>query len=320
MTTMTRRTFLFAGSCLAGAAALPPSAPAQARTATRTIRHALGEASIGGAPARVITLDARHTENVLALGLQPVGMAGRQHYLKLRADAVPLPDEGVADLGLSDTPNIELIMTLRPDLILGNARSLQKNYPILNTIAPTLAFDPYPPGGIDQYANMVHTFGAVAQALGRQAAFEAFTARAGQAFAEGRARLAAAGRTGRKVVLGNVNAGITGADVMLFNDNSLPAEVLRRLGFDYAYGDPRHRQKGFHVTTAEALPALQHVDFLYLPFNEAGVRNLMNTPVWRNLAFVREGRVWPLTYREMYRGPLTALFFTREVVSVLDGR
>ncbi|MBS7813628.1 ABC transporter substrate-binding protein [Roseococcus pinisoli] len=305
MTRLTRRLLLGA---LPGGAGL---------AAARPVEHALGVTEVPGTPRRVATLDNRHTENLLALGLPPVGAAGLRRYRQIMAGVEPAPGPEVTDLGQADTPNIELLLALAPELIIGNARSVQRHHAALSSIAPVLAYDPYPPGGANLYDAMLVHFRAIAEVLGRQAEAEAFLAALDAGYAAGRARLAAAGFAGRRVVLGNVNAGITGADVMLFNANALPAEILRRLGFDYAYDEPRHAGRGFNVTTAEALPALQEADFLYLPFNETGVRNLMATPIWRNLAFVREGRARAIPYREMYGSVLTAQVFARQVVAEL---
>ena len=42
---------------------------------TRTIKHALGETKITGVPKRIVALEWLYAEDVLALGVQPVGIA-----------------------------------------------------------------------------------------------------------------------------------------------------------------------------------------------------------------------------------------------------
>ncbi len=266
---------------------------------------------------RVITLDGRHVENLLATGLQPVGVASADAYRRLMHDAVPVLDNRVQDIGLVATPNIEKMMALEPHLIIGNDRSVQKNHAILTAIAPVAVFDPYPKGSNDLLANMFDTFVKIAQLTGRQAQAAAYMQHFEQQLAVAKDKLAKAGWAGRRVVLGNINTGITGADMMLFNSNALPACILTRLGLQYAYDLPQFKDKSFNVTTVEALTTLQDIDFLYMPFNEAGVRKLVTTPVWRNLRFVKDNRLHSVAYHEMYGGPLVASLFVQDIVKAL---
>ena len=56
-----------------GAAADATSMPAESMAETRTITHAMGESEVPTDPQRVVVLDAM--DNVLALGIQPLGAA-----------------------------------------------------------------------------------------------------------------------------------------------------------------------------------------------------------------------------------------------------
>ncbi|WP_225736346.1 iron-siderophore ABC transporter substrate-binding protein, partial [Halomonas colorata] len=277
----------------------------------------LGETCLAQPARRVVALDQQSAEFLLALGLQPVGMTGPANYRRFTGDAEPRLSDEVTDLGLSSAPNIELIMALEPDLILGSANSIQKSRTLLGEIAPVAAFLSYPAGKPDQMANMVETLRAVARLTGREAECGDFLASLDETLAEMKQSVVAKGLDKRPVVLGNVNAGVTGAEIMLFNRNALPAQLLQRCGFAYAYDDDRYLEKSFNVTTAETLIALQDADFLYMPFNEKGVANLMATPVWRNLRFVRENRFQPIPYRLIHNGPLSARLFLRDVRKAL---
>ena len=60
----------------------PSSAPtyAQAGATTRVIQHALGENTITGTPQRIVALEWTYVEDLLALGLQPIGVADIEGY------------------------------------------------------------------------------------------------------------------------------------------------------------------------------------------------------------------------------------------------
>ncbi|TDF99540.1 ABC transporter substrate-binding protein [Paenibacillus piri] len=105
--------------------------------ASRTIKHAMGETVLKGTPKRVVILTNEGTEALLALGIKPVGavksFTGNPWYEHIKKDM-----EGVTVLGEESQPNIELIASLKPDLIIGNKMRQEKVYDQLKAIAPTV--------------------------------------------------------------------------------------------------------------------------------------------------------------------------------------
>ncbi|MBH0123408.1 ABC transporter substrate-binding protein [Rhodococcus sp. NPDC003382] len=131
----------------------------------RTVTHALGEVEIPAKPERVVVLDSGELDAVLSLGVTPVGLAspegaaGQPSYLADKLD-------GVADVGTINNLDLEAITALKPDLILGSKLRVDKLYPQLSTIAPTvLAIRPGFPWKED--------FLLVADALGEEDTAEA---------------------------------------------------------------------------------------------------------------------------------------------------
>ncbi|MFC5470622.1 stalk domain-containing protein [Cohnella suwonensis] len=103
----------------------------------RTISHAMGETTLTSVPKRVVVLFNGMVDVSLTLGVKPVGaveswvQAPWYHYL--RADMA-----GVKNLGSELQPNIEAIVALKPDLIIGSKTRHEKIYGQLSAIAPTL--------------------------------------------------------------------------------------------------------------------------------------------------------------------------------------
>ncbi|GAA0486992.1 iron-siderophore ABC transporter substrate-binding protein [Streptomyces sp. NPDC046215] len=103
----------------------------------RTVTHALGKTEIKKRPERVVVLDVGELDNVVSLGLQPVGYApteGSQElpdYLKKEAGSPK-------NVGTINSLNLEAINELRPDLILGSKLRAEKSYQDLAKIAPTV--------------------------------------------------------------------------------------------------------------------------------------------------------------------------------------
>jgi iron complex transport system substrate-binding protein len=103
----------------------------------RTIEHAMGETEIDAEPKRVVVLDVGELDNVVSLGVEPVGWAptegsdGIPSYLKKDAGSPK-------DVGTINALNLEAIANLKPDLILGSELRSAKLYPQLSKIAPTV--------------------------------------------------------------------------------------------------------------------------------------------------------------------------------------
>lgn len=103
----------------------------------RTIKHALGETKLEKKPERVIVLDTGELDNVVALGVQPVGIAytdGSPVMPKYVGDKAGQPE----NVGSINSLNLEAITKLKPDLILGSQLRAEAQYPKLSAIAPTV--------------------------------------------------------------------------------------------------------------------------------------------------------------------------------------
>ncbi|MFF2851514.1 ABC transporter substrate-binding protein [Streptomyces sp. NPDC058001] len=103
----------------------------------RTVEHAMGSTEIKARPQRVVVLDVGELDNVVSLGVRPVGYAPTEgdtalpSYLGKNAGSPK-------NVGTINSLNLEAIANLRPDLILGSELRAAKLYPQLSKIAPTV--------------------------------------------------------------------------------------------------------------------------------------------------------------------------------------
>lgn len=120
-----------------GNGAKPADTDAPKSEDVRKITHAMGVTEIKGTPERIVVLTNEGTEALLGLGIKPVGAVkswtGDPWYDHIKADM-----EGVTVVGDESQPNMELIASLKPDLIIGNKLRQEKVYDQLNAIAPTI--------------------------------------------------------------------------------------------------------------------------------------------------------------------------------------
>ncbi len=287
---------------------------------SRTIKHALGETVIEGVPQRVVVLEWSIAEDVLALGVQPVGMAdikGMQKWVKVPVEI----GSDVVDIGVRNAPDMELLTSLEPDLIIGLDRNLETSYEAMSSIAPTIAYQPYPvEDGRDQYDAMVDTFNEIADILGKKDEAAAVMKQLDDTYAAAKAKITEAGKLDAPFVLA---MGYSNQDAVVFRlstDNALAVKVLEHIGLKNAHKPEKTEVYGFTTADVEALPALQDANFLHIIQDDDNVieNQLKNNAVWKSLNFVKENRVyglggdvWP------YGGPLSSQILAQKAADLL---
>lgn len=303
-----------------GSAPVAPSAPApvaeSAPTAAvsrsadfpLTITHARGTATLDAPAQRVVALEWTYVENLLALGVQPVGVADIAGYKNWVQIPVALAAD-VQDVGTRQEPNLEQIAALQPDLIIAPSFRIDANYAELNAIAPTLAFDPYPADeSLTQYDEMLQTFRLIAQAVGKPAEGAEVLTAMEQTFADYAAQIAAAGQADAPFVLAQAFTGGNGAEVRLFTPNALAVQIAEQLGLRNAWADEAFQIYGFSTVSVEALPELGEAHFFYVVQDDDDVFAADAVrPLWETLPFVQAGRAHALggdTW--LFGGPLSA--------------
>lgn len=115
------------------ASAAPSGSPEE-----RIIKHLSGETRITGTPQRVVVMEYGLLASVLALDVTPVGYTddGKKDILEELGFLQKLG--AYTPVGTRQQPNLELIRTLKPDLIIGDYARHKEIYGELAKIAPTL--------------------------------------------------------------------------------------------------------------------------------------------------------------------------------------
>lgn len=256
----------------------------------RLVSHAAGESCVSEAPQRVVVLEWTFVEELLALGVQPVGVADIEGYNNWVQVPVEL-DASVVDVGTRQEPNVELIASLAPDLILAVNFRTSQNYEQLSAIAPTVVFDPYPMD-VTQYEEMLTTFTTISQLLGREAEGQAVLDAMNAHFAAAQGALEAAGHGGETFILSQTFASGEVPTFRLFTDNSLAVQVLEQIGLDNAWDDAP-QQYGFSTVDFEAFADIGDTNFFYIAQDDY-LPVLTGSPLWNGLPFVQSGHAYAL--------------------------
>ncbi|MEM7125953.1 MAG: iron-siderophore ABC transporter substrate-binding protein [Chloroflexota bacterium] len=289
-------------------------------TASTTITHALGEIEISGTPEKVVTLEWSYTEDLLALGLQPLAIADIEGYNNWVNIPIELSDE-VIDVGKRQAPNLEKLAEIQPDLIIGPAFRIGEIYDELSAIAPTIAFDAYPTDeSITQFTSVKDAFMTIANVLDRTAEGEAVLADMEAHFAAAQSQIEEAGKLGESFSLAQAFGDDT-VSVRLFTDNAMGVEIMEQIGLENGWEDAEFQLYGFTTVGMETLPELGDLNFFYVVQDDNNVfqRDAIK-PVWDSLEFVENENAYPLgggTW--LFGGPLSAKVLVDTVVEAMTG-
>jgi len=284
------------------------------------VKDAKGEVKLEKPAQKVVVLEWTFTEDVIALGMQPLGNADNEGYKQWVTGEAPL-DAGVKDVGFRHEPNLETIAALKPDLIIGITDSHEAIYEQLKGIAPTLMFSLYPPEGKgDQYTQMIDIFKSIAAAVGKTPEGDKVLADLDQHYADAKTKLAAAGKEGLNYVLTQAFSYQNAATMRLFMDNSLAVQTLDRIGLKNDWKPEQFEVYGFSTSTVEALPAVHDTNLIYIVQKDDDIfaGTLKDNSVWNGLNFVKEKRTFGLDSSTwVFGGPISSKVIVDQVVNTL---
>ncbi|WP_256757728.1 ABC transporter substrate-binding protein [Cohnella sp. WQ 127256] len=106
-------------------------------SATRIVKDSYEDVEVPENPERIVVLDIGALDNLLELGIKPIGApsilsAGDPYPAYLKGT------DGIENIGTVNEPNLEAIDALKPDLIIGNKDAHEAIRDQLKQIAPTV--------------------------------------------------------------------------------------------------------------------------------------------------------------------------------------
>ncbi|WP_082552464.1 iron-siderophore ABC transporter substrate-binding protein [Methylobacterium sp. Leaf456] len=301
-----RRDFLVGGLAAAGLAAAP------ARASDLIFRRS---AVLPEPAQRVVALEFLLAEMLAAVGCPPVGMSDPKLYpgwIGVLSERL----KGVADVGTRQQPSLEAIARLKPDLILGVSYRHAPLFDVFESIAPTvlLDFKPVPPATRLDSAFTLQTM--IGGLTGHRADAEHAEAEVSAGIAHDAARLAEAGRSGRRLV---VLQELGGQDTYwVFTADSLSAGLAARLGL--RFWPPDRSREGVRPLTSEDLLALDDCDVMLVSTTGPDIPLTAKTrsAAWQRVPALRAGRVG-LIERNIWNfgGPGSALRLSNRITDTL---
>ncbi len=298
----------------------PQSEPAQSAQPL-TIEHVLGTVQLEKTPEKIVALEFTYVEDLLALDVQPVGVADVEGFNKWVQIDNKLAAE-VVDVGTRQEPNLEVIAQLQPDLIIAPKFRHEAIKDKLEAIAPTVFFEPYPADeSISQYDEMVQTFQTIAKAVGKEEQAEAVLNDMTQKFEEAKTRIEAANLQTKEFVLTQAFSSAQAPVLRVFTPNAMASVILEKMGLTNAYRSDKFEVYGFAQVNVEALTGVEKANFIYVVQDDDNVfeNQLKENAVWKNLTFVTESRTYALGGDAwLFGGPLSAKTLADRVTSILE--
>lgn len=265
-----------------GSSETKPNTGAAAADAPRKIKHVMGETDVPAKPQKVIILTNEGTEALLALGVKPVGavesFTGKPWFEHIKADM-----EGVKSVGTESQPNLELIASLKPDLIIGNKMRQEKIYDQLKAIAPTVFSETL-------RGEWKSNFQLYADALNKKKEGEQVIAAFDKRIEDFKSK--AGDKLKEKVAVVRFMGGKT----RFYYGNMFTGVIFQQIGIPRS--DPKSDEKSFEDITKERLPELDAADKVFYFTYETGdgkgtqqEQEWMNDPLWKNLKVVKNNKL-----------------------------
>lgn len=260
---------------------------------TISIEDGFGKQEFDTVPERVIALEWSIVEELLALGIQPVGVADIENFNKWVTIDAQL-DDSVVEVGLRTEPNIEEIAKLEPDVIIGKKGHQGDLKEDLEKIAPVVMYDSTSEEALeDLYADMLKTFYTTATLVGKEQEAEERVNHLENRMAEAKENIKSADLPMTDFVFTQAYSVNQAPTFRLFTPNSAVSHVLEGIGLTNKIQDQGIQSSGFVETNVEGVSNYEEALFIHtVQKDDPLFDNLAGNEAWKSLHFVQEDAMY----------------------------
>ncbi|MFG2589867.1 ABC transporter substrate-binding protein [Streptomyces sp. NPDC048438] len=283
-----------------------------------TLTDAKGtKVTLDGPATKVVATEWNVVEDLVTLGVAPVGVADVKGYTAWNT-AAPLTGKP-KDIGTRGEPSIDTVAALAPDLVVATGdlapavvKQLRKVAPVLEVTSADAA---------DQIGTMTEGLDLIAKATGKEDRAETVKKDFEASLAEGRKALADAGLGGAEIASADGYVASNQVSVRAYTSGSLLGAVNERLGLKNAWAVKGDKSYGLATTDVEGLTGLGDVQFSYIANDvdgDAFAGTLAKNAVWKSLPFVKDDNVHRLPDGVwMFGGPRSMEAYADSLVDAL---
>lgn len=264
------------------------------------------------ASQRIVSLDYGLASTLLGLGVVPVAISELAGWDKWVGE--PLMPMGVADLGGSLEINFEILLALKPDLIL-TTPYLDDLLPKLQAIAPVFRADIYAEESGPVLPAAIKATRILGAQVDRSAETEVFLAKADALFEDCRRRLSRV--SAPPVVLIDF---MDARHARIYGSPGIIGSVLERVGLRNAWqGDANYW--GFQTIAIEELSKIADPKarlIVFDPMPDDVLPTLKRSPLWQALPFARPEQFSRLPAILLFGMVNEAMRFARLLTDLLE--
>lgn len=272
---------------------------------TRTVQHELGKTEITGTPKRVVTLELSFVDSLNALGVESVGIAddNKKDMIEKLVDK----KMDYTSVGTREQPNLEVISSLQPDLIIADAQRHKAIYKELQQIAPTIVLK----SRESTYQENLDAFTTIAKAMNKEEQGKKRLEEHKQTMKDLKEKLA---DNEKATVLPAV---VRDTSFQAHTSSSYDGQLLEQLGFK----NPVDTKDAYAQMNLEQLSKIDP-DILILANNEGKLLTdeWKDNPLWKDLKAVKNNQVYNVD-RDLwtrFRGIISAENIGKDMNKLLD--
>ncbi|MDY7547448.1 iron-siderophore ABC transporter substrate-binding protein [Glaciimonas sp. CA11.2] len=267
-------------------------------------------------PKRIVVLEFLFAESLAALDLTPVGMVDPDRYREwIGYDNARFSN--VIDIGTRQQPSLEAIARLKPDLIVGVTFRHAALFDAFERIAPTVLFNFNATDiKVNQLDHALKVFDVFAKLAGRSAAGKKVEQNLEISLAADRARLTAAGLSGKRLAVLQ-ELGLQDM-YWAYATNSMAGGIAQVLGLSLWPNWPTKEGTTF-VSSEDLLKQKElHVLMISATGPEVGLAQKLHSPIWRYVPARIAGHV-ALVPRNIwgFGGPMSAAKLSRQLTDAM---
>ncbi len=294
--------------------------PLQEQLVCTPVEHSAGTTCVPNSFERLVTLDSVAFEDAIAVGIKPIATTVSSDLLSHLRDRL----DGVKNIGQPGEPNLENVVALNPDLIMG-LDSYQRIYAQTSQIAPTVLF------GFEHSGQWKEAFQTIGKILGRADTAQQVMDDYGQRLEDFKTKMGIQSSVSQK------DAGFSRENrppkvsviriypdsINLYLRDSFPGTVLQDAGLarppaQDLSADEAQRIANNPIQIAIGRESLKQVDgdvlFVWTGENEAEanrdaqkkLKELQNDPLWKTLNVVQKNQVHFVPNYWIGSGPIAA--------------
>ncbi|MDF2724519.1 MAG: transporter substrate-binding protein [Paenibacillus sp.] len=282
-------------------AAPQTAAPADTKI---TVEDAQGTVTLPKKPEKIVAMDFSFTDMLVSLGIQPVGVAD-DGDASLFMDSVKSQLKSYKSVGSRYEPSIELISSLKPDLIIVDINKHKAALPQLKAIAPLLVLNDY----TADYDQMLKNFAITAKAVGKEAEGK-------KRLEEHQAKIDAAKKRIKSANLNVLPAVVNPTGFFGHSDHSYSGSMLKMLGFN----DPVKNEAAYPQLSLEQLVETNPQVLFLMPTDKVTIVNQWEAnPLWKKIDAVAKNKVFTVERRDwsLSRGMLGSEKIAEDIVKQL---